>query len=107
MKEQFNFFAYSLHRGGGSVNINGGVVAGTGANIAAVVSGTHNLNAAAPGNAVIIAWNRPSGNIPNYTAGSNTNLTVSAGATAVWQNQGGALGISYTNGGNVGWLRLW
>jgi len=95
-----------VRRAGGTFNLNGGVVAGTGANIAAVVSGTHNLNAAAPRNAVIIAWNRPSGTL-NYTAGSNTHLTLSAGATATWANQGGSLGISYTNGTNRGWIRAW
>jgi len=92
--------------------ITGGVVAGAGRNIAAVVNGTHNLNTASPNNGVIIAWNRPSGNIPNYTAGTNTDLTVSAGASATWANQGGVsseavLGVSYTNGSNTGWLRLW
>jgi len=96
-----------VRRGGGTVNLNGGVVAGEGRNIAAVVSGTHNLNTASPNNAVIIAWNRPAGNIPNYAAGSNTNLIVSQGATATWANQGRDLGISYTHGANRGWIRLW
>ena len=96
-----------LRRANGTVNLSGGVVAGTGRNIAAVVSGTHHLNRAAPNNAVIIAWNRPTGNIPNYTAGSNTDLTLSAGATATWQNQNGVLGISYTHGANRGWIRQW
>ena len=91
---------------GSMFNLNGGVVAGTGANIAAVVSGTHNLNRAAPSNAVVIAWNRPSGTL-NYTAGTNTNLTLSQGATATWANQGGVLGVSYTNGANRGWIRAW
>jgi len=100
-----------IRRANGTVNLNGGVVAGTGRNAAAVVSGTHNLNKASPSNAVIIAWNRPSGTL-NYTAGSNTHLTVSSGATATWANQGGVsgeagLGISYRNGSNTGWLRLW
>jgi len=92
---------------GSTFNLNGGVVAGTGANIAAVVSGTHNLNRAAPGNAVIIAWNRPAGNVPDYPAGTNTSLTVSAGASATWANQNGVPGISYTNGANRGWIRAW
>jgi hypothetical protein len=92
--------------GTGSVfNISGGVVAGAGANVSAVVSGTYNLNTAAPRNAVILAWNRPAGT-PNYTVGSSTNLTVSSGATAVWANQGGILGVSYNHGTNRGWLRL-
>jgi len=90
----------------GTFNLNSGVVAGTGANIAAVVSGTHNLNTASPNNAVIIAWNRPSGTL-NYTVGSNTNLTVSAGTTVTWQNQNGSLGISYRNGSNTGWIKAW
>jgi len=45
-------------------------------------------------------------------------LTVSAGGTAVWANQGGVsseaglssgagLGISYTNGANRGWIKAW
>ena len=94
--------------GTGSVfNLSGGVVAGTGRNIAAVVSGTYHLNTASPNNAVIIAWNRPAGNIPNYVAGANTNLIVSAGATATWASQGGVMGVSYTNGTNRGWIRLW
>jgi len=96
-----------VRRAGGTVNLNGGVVAGDGRNVAAVVSGTHHLNSAVPRNAVIIAWNRPAGNIPNYSAGANTNLTVSAGASASWQNQSGSLGVSYTNGSNTGWIRAW
>jgi len=96
-----------VRRAGGTFNLNGGVVAGDGRNIAAVISGTHQLNRAAPSNAVIIAWNRPAGNLPNYSAGANTNLTVSAGASASWANQNGVLGVSYTNGANRGWIRAW
>jgi len=96
-----------LRINGGACNLNGGVVAGTGANLNAVVNGAHSLNAASPNNAVIIAWNRPAGNIPNYTAGSNTNLTVSTGSLASWANQGGSLGISYRNGSNTGWIKAW
>jgi hypothetical protein len=94
--------------GTGSVfNLSGGVVAGAGNNVSAVVSGTYNLNTATPRNAVIIAWNRPAGNAPlAYTAGTNTHLTLSPGATASWANQGGILGVSYTNGTNRGWVRL-
>jgi len=93
--------------GGSAVfNLNGGVVAGTGTNIAAIISGTYNLNTASPNNAVIIAWNRPSGTL-NYIVGTNTNLTVSAGGTASWANQNGTLGISYANGANRGWIRAW
>jgi hypothetical protein len=95
-----------LRINGGTCNLNGGVVAGTGANLNAVVNGTYNLNAASPNNAVIIAWNRPSGTL-NYTIGANTNLTVSAGGTATWANQNGVLGISYTNGANRGWIKAW
>jgi len=99
-----------VRRAGGTFNLNGGAIAGTGANISAIMSGTYNLNAASPNNAVIIAWNRPSGasgGTLNYTVGANTNLTVSAGGTATWQNQNGVLGISYTNGANRGWIRAW
>jgi hypothetical protein len=74
--------------------------------VSAVVSGTYNFNTASPNNAVIIAWNRPAGTL-NYTPGSSTNLTVSSGAAATWANQGGILGISYTNGSNTGWIRAW
>jgi len=107
-----------LRINGGVCNLNGGAVAGTGSNLTAVTDGTYNLNTAAPRNAVIIAWNRPSGAL-NYTVGTNTNLTVSAGGTATWANQGGALsseaglssgaglGISYTNGTNRGWIKAW
>ena len=97
-------------RAEGTFNLNGGVVAGTGTAITNVVSGTYNLNTASPNNAVIIAWNRPSsasGGTLNYTVGANTNLTVSAGASATWANQSGILGISYTNGANRGWIRAW
>ena len=100
----------------GTFNLSGGVVAGTGVNTAAIVSapttGIHNLNTASPNNAVIIAWNRPSGAL-NYTVGTSTNLTVSAGGTATWANQGGVLsseaglGISYRNGSNTGWIKAW
>jgi hypothetical protein len=91
----------------GTFSLNGGAAAGTGAAITNVISGAHNFNAATPKNAIIIAWNRPAGTL-NYTAGSSTNLTVSPStATAVWQNQGGALGISYTNGTNTGWIKSW
>jgi hypothetical protein len=86
--------------------ITGGVVAGTGSALANVVNGTYNLNTASPNNAVIIAWNRPAGTF-NYTVGSSTNLTVSAGGTATWANPNGVLGISYTNGANRGWIRAW
>jgi len=99
-----------VRRASGTFNLNGGVIAGTGANIAAIMSGTYNLNTASPNNAVIIAWNRPVGTSSgtlNYTVGSSTNLTVSAGGTATWANQSGVLGISYTNGANRGWIRLW
>ena len=94
-----------VRRAEGTFNLNGGVVAGTGTAAGNVVSGTYNHNTASPGNAVIIAWNRPAGTL-NYTAGSNTHLTVSAGASATWANQGGVMGISYANGANRGWLRL-
>jgi hypothetical protein len=95
-----------VRRDSGTFNLNGGAVAGTGSNLTAVISGTYNLNAASPNNAVIIAWNRPIGTL-NYNAGSSTDLTVSSGATAVWANQGGLLGISYANGSNTGWIRQW
>jgi len=61
---------------------------------------------------VVIAWNRASGTL-NYTVGTSTDITVSAGATATWANQSGALsseaglGISYANGSNTGWIRQW
>ena len=94
--------------------LTGGVVAGTGTAITNVVNGTYNLNTASPKNAVVIAWNRASGTSSeasrgtlNYTAGSNTHLTLSQGATATWANQGGVLGISYANGSNKGWIRQW
>ena len=102
-----------IRRAGGTFNLNGGVIAGTGANIAAIMSGTYNLNTSSPNNAVIIAWNRPTGNLPNYSAGTSTNLTVSAGGTATWANQSGnlsseaGLGISYRNGSNTGWIKAW
>jgi hypothetical protein len=87
----------------------GGVVAGTGRNTSAVVSSAsssgHNTNGA-PNNAVIIAWNRPSGTF-NYTVGNSTDLTVSSSAKATWANQGGLLGISYANGSNTGWIKQW
>jgi hypothetical protein len=95
-----------VRRDSGAFNLNGGVVAGVGSNASAVVSGTHNLNAASPNNAVIIAWNRPAGTL-NYAVGTSTNLTVSSGATAVWANQGGILGISYANGSNKGGVKQW
>jgi CubicO group peptidase (beta-lactamase class C family) len=95
--------------GTAAFNQYGGVVAGTGKDASAVVSNVsssgHNTSGA-PNNAVTIVWNKPSGKL-NYTAGSSTNLTVSAGGTAVWANQGGVLGISYTNGSNTGWIRQW
>ena len=91
---------------GTTFNLNGGVIAGVGSNTTAIVSGTHYLNTASPNNAVVIAWNRPSGTL-NYTVGTNTNLTVSAGAAAIWANKGGVLGISYTNGSNTGWIKAW
>jgi hypothetical protein len=100
----------AIRRANGEVNINGGVVFGTGANIAAVVSGAHNLNAgdaSAHNNAVIIAWNKPAAETPlNYTESANTHLTVlpSEGAAAVWSVHNGVLGISYRNGGNVGFI---
>ena len=77
----------------------GGVVAGTGSALTNVVSGTYNLNngtGGAPNNAVVIAWNSTS-----------TNLTVSTGGTAVWEDQSGVLGISYVNGANAGWIKAW
>jgi len=96
-----------IRRGGGTVTINSGLVAGTGANIAAIISGTYNLNTASPNNAVIITWTRPAGTL-NYTVGTSTNLNVSPNtARAVWANQSGVLGILYTNGSNTGWIRAW
>jgi len=96
-----------IRRAGGTVNLNGGVIAGTGTNIAAVVNGTHNLNKSegAPNNAAIIAWNKPNGTL-NYTLGTSTNLTASSGATAVWQNKDGKLGIQYENGENTGFIAI-
>jgi len=72
-----------------------------------VLNGTYNLNTSSPNNAVIIAWNRPSGTL-NYTVGSSTDLAVDPNtiATAVWANQSGVLsseaglGISCANGTN-------
>jgi len=90
--------------GGATFNQSGGLVAGIGANINAIISissSTYNLNTASPNNAVVIAWNRATGTL-NYTVGSSTDLTVSAGAAATWVNQGGVLGISYANGANTG-----
>jgi len=86
--------------------LTGGVVAGNGSALTNVVNGTYNLNTAAPNNAVVIAWNRASGTL-DYTVGANTDLTVSAGATATWANQSGVLGISYKNGSNTGWIKQW
>jgi len=82
-------------------NLNGGVVAGTGSGLSNIVSGsgTYNLNTGTDGasnNAVVIAWNSTS-----------TNLTVSTGGTAVWEDQSGVLGISYVNGANAGWIKAW
>jgi M6 family metalloprotease-like protein len=101
-----------IHRAGGEVNLNSGVVAGTGTNIAAVVFGAHNLNTGdspSPNNALIIVWNKPVGDGPfDYTAGENTHLTVSpANATAVWGIHNGKLGIVYANSGNDGFIEIW
>jgi len=102
-----------LSNSGGSSTFNqsGGLVAGIGANISGIISisgSTHNLNTGegAPNNAVVIAWNRASGTL-DYTVGTNTDLTVSAGAAATWENQSGVLGISYANGSNTGWIKQW
>jgi len=96
-----------INRASGTVNLNGGVVAGTGANITAVINGTHNLNKGegTPSNAVIFAWNKPAGAGPHiYELGSSTNITVSAGATAVWATKDGKIGISYKNNDNEGFM---
>jgi len=91
---------------GSIFNLNGGAVAGNGSALTNVVSGTHNLNGDVQDNAVVIAWNRVSGTL-NYTIGTSTDLTVSAGAAATWANQSGVLGISYENGSNTGWIKQW
>jgi len=93
----------------GTINLNGGVVAGTGANLAAIVSGEYNLNkgGGSPNNAVIFAWNKPSGNGPYvYDQDANTNLTISLGATAVWETQDDKIGILYKNSGNEGFVEI-
>jgi len=98
-----------INRASGTVNLNGGVVIGTGANMAAVVSGTHNLNKGegTPNNAVIFAWNKPAGEDPYiYEQGTSTNLTVSAGATAVWENKDDKIGILYKNTDNEGFMEI-
>ncbi|MCL2207107.1 MAG: T9SS type A sorting domain-containing protein [Fibromonadales bacterium] len=91
----------------GTSNINGGLIFGVGATAASVVSGTHNLNKSedTPNNAAIIAWNKPSGTL-NYTLGTSDNLTASSGATAVWANKDGKLGIQYENGENTGFIAI-
>jgi hypothetical protein len=98
MKDQFNFFAHCFSRAFSKTIIvcfmiaalsgtSDAQVARTGKIVGlAVMSGAYNLNAASPNNAVIIAWNRPAGTL-NYNAGTNTNLTVSQGASAVRANQ--------------------
>jgi len=94
----------------GPFNLNGGVVAGTGTGITGVVNNNlYYLNegtGSAPNNAVVIAWNSASGTL-NYTDGNSTDLRVSSGGTAVWEDRDGVLGISYTNGSNTGWIKQW
>ncbi|MDR3000221.1 MAG: hypothetical protein LBU89_03060, partial [Fibromonadaceae bacterium] len=91
----------------GTVNLNGGVVAGTESSISNVVYGTY--SSSAPANSIIIAWNKPAGIGPFvYIEGTNNHLIVSPteGATALWAIENGKFGVSYKNGDNEGFVEI-
>ncbi|MDR3012158.1 MAG: M6 family metalloprotease domain-containing protein [Chitinispirillales bacterium] len=93
-------------------DINGGVVAGIGANINAVVSASRDLNSGddpSSNNALIIVWNKPAGDGPFvYAEGSSSDLTISPSddAVASWSFAGDILGISYVYGDNEGFIAI-
>ena len=77
-----------------------------------ITAGAHiieNLNTATAinGNAILCAWNKPSGAVPSYEVDTATDLIVSpSAATAKWAEEGDQGGIRYANGTNEGFLQL-
>ena len=68
---------------------------------------TPNGDCAIIDNAVICAWSKPAGDLPDYTAGSATDLNIGApGATATWGKRGPQSGVYYKNGVNTGFFPL-
>jgi hypothetical protein len=57
---------------------------------------------------VVLAWDKAAaGEFPVYGAGKTTDLTrLPSGATVVWAKDGAKSGISYTNGGNTGFIEV-
>ncbi|MCL2206974.1 MAG: T9SS type A sorting domain-containing protein [Fibromonadales bacterium] len=96
---------------GGILNLNGGIVVGTGTRHS-VITNTYNLNAGeppAPNNAIIVAWTKPTSTNPIiYAIGSSTHLTIlpTGTATAVWAIKDDKFGISYENGENTGFIEI-
>jgi len=106
-------YGVGVYVSSGTFNLNGGVVAGTGTSINAVVYGSYNLNSGAfpaNNNGIVIAWNKPVGAGPFvYNEWTNTNLTINPTgvATAVWEvSKAGKFGISYKNGVNEGFIAV-
>ncbi|MDR2595675.1 MAG: T9SS type A sorting domain-containing protein [Fibromonadaceae bacterium] len=94
---------------GGTVSMNNGVVFGYGATDANIIDGEYSQQSG--GTNVIIAWNKPAGNNPTYTAGtSNDIFKKPAAATAVWSNKEGKAGIDYdysnNNNGVTGFIAI-
>jgi len=93
---------------GGTFNLYGGAVTGTGT----IIFGSYSFNTGpspAPNNAAAVVWNRPAGAEPFvYTKSTNTHLTAHPAeeASAVWEIVSGRFGISYENGANKGFVEV-
>ncbi|MCL2206669.1 MAG: right-handed parallel beta-helix repeat-containing protein, partial [Fibromonadales bacterium] len=92
-----------VYRYSGAVNLNGGIVVGTGTNATSVVFGNYNIN-----QGVIVVWNK-SADPFIYTESRNTHLTAlpTGNATAIWAiDDDGKFGISYKNHDNEGFVEI-
>lgn len=103
---------------GATATVNGGFVFAYGSKIpgadAADTDCVINMEGGVPftgptGSGVVVAWDHDTwaanGSLP-YMLGTGDDITVSAGATAVWDRRGARSGIAYANGTNEGLYEL-
>jgi len=92
----------------GSLTVSDGFVFAYGTNITGNNNSVIKMMSGTPavsGNAVICAWNKPSGT-PKYDGGSSTALLVNPGVSAVWaiHPMTGDIGIAYMGGSTGGFF---
>ena len=105
----FGAAAIAVAGAGSTVDVTGGLIGAYGTAITGdgnVINMTNGGTPTIEGEAVVCAWNKPSGP-PAYTVGSSTDLTVlPASASVVWDKNGSQNGVRYANNLNTGFLPI-